>query len=99
MYVTHSSANGIEAEKEPAQSSADPNADLFGDWCWKPDRYPQDPGYVYVGDELETFQLLYHEYTRGPAPILWIDGSYNHPWSFPAYKGPVAPPTRIGPAI
>ena len=31
----------------------DPNAELFGDWSWKPDRYTPDEGYVYTAEDIE----------------------------------------------
>lgn len=91
MYVTHSSVNGVEVEAQPLESSADPNADLFGDWSWKPDRYPTDPGKVYTEAQI---QALY------PDGLVYGAPSIHHAAIFGAdYTGIAPRPPRIGPHI
>lgn len=91
MHVTHSSVNGSQAEQPALESSADPNADLFGDWCWKPDRYPADPGKVYTESQIAA---LYPEGYVSGAPSL------HHAAIFGAdYAGIEQRPPRIGPHI
>jgi hypothetical protein len=98
--VVHSSVNGLEASSEPAGSASDPNADLFGDWAWKPDRYPQDPGYVFSLEAVSSLnaahELLAHNELSIPASHRF-SMCRPRPWSFPAYTGPVERPRRIGP--
>lgn len=91
MLVTHSSGKAMESSSQPAESATDPNADLFGDWCWKPDRYPADPGKVYDAIQIQAV------YPDGYAPG---QPSLHHAAIFgPDYAGNPVPPRRIGPVV
>lgn len=88
--MTHAAPpNGLDpGDKMP---TGDPNADLFGDWCWKPDRYAQDPGKVYTESQV---QALYPEGYAPGAP------SIHHAAIFGAdYAGIAERPPRIGPNV
>ena len=82
--------SGMQANDE-STGTYDPNADLFGDWSWKPDRYPSDPGKVYTADQIRA---LYPDGLTYGAP------SIHHAAIFGAdYAGITPRPARIGPHV
>lgn len=90
MFMTHSAPpNGLDPGD--AMPSGDPNADLFGDWCWKPDRYPTDLGKVYTPEQVAAI------YPDGFVPN---QPSIHHAAVFGAdYEGNAVQPPRIGPRV
>lgn len=75
------------AASEPAASATDLLAKLMGDWSWRPEMQPVDPGYVYLWGERVFWELEHREGRQTPA---------IRPWMVRAYRGPVQPPKRIG---
>lgn len=77
--------------EEDDLAEQDLNADLIGDWSYKPGRYPKDTGKVY--DEVQR-KALY------PDGLAYGVPSIHHAAIFGAdYEQPESRPTRIGPAI
>lgn len=89
MFMTHTAPpNGLDPGDRMPGAGGDPLDEmdsLMSDWSWRDQR--PDPGYVYT--EAERFRWWIHSCTGFPMPAV-------RPWSFPAYRGPVARPPRIG---
>lgn len=89
MFMTHHAPpNGLDpGDKMPGASGSifDEMDELMADWSWRGRQ--TDPGYVYTPAECERWRI--HNLMGFQMPAL-------RPWSFPAYRGPVAPPPRIG---
>jgi hypothetical protein len=96
MYVTHSSLNGVEPAGEAIESGADLMAKLMGDWSWRPNMQPHDPGYVYTAADIEAveFQRTLREMGAPRAKLQAL-----RPWMVRAYDGKdlAFKPVRIGP--
>lgn len=89
--MTHSSVNGSQAEQQPLESAADPNADLFGDWSYKPNRYPSDPGKVYTAEQISA---LYPNGATLGVPSIHYAAIFGAD-----YAGIAERPARIGPNV
>lgn len=107
MYVTHSSSNGLEAEAGTKESSADLMAKLMGDWSWRPQMQPEDPGYVWTPEQVAKL----NEVLEQGVEVVHTNKTYRgrcrprlqvlplQRWMVPAYDGAdlVMKPVRIGP--
>lgn len=89
MFMTHHAPpNGLDpGDKMPGASGSifDEMDELMADWSWRGRQ--TDPGYVYTVEERLKWWI--HNAMGFPMGAA-------RPWSFPAYRGPVAPPPRIG---
>ena len=86
----------LDEQGDPAAASAVPSAGsvndemdgLMSDWSWRPRRSDlAPPVYVYTPIECLLWELGH---------MVGLEMSAQQPWSFPAYRGPVARPSRIG---
>jgi hypothetical protein len=89
MFMTHHAPpNGLDPGDRMPGAGGDPLDEmdsLMSDWSWRDQR--ADPGYVYTWQECVRWDM--HHVRRMQMPAV-------RPWSFPAYRGPVARPPRIG---
>lgn len=69
--------------------------ELMGDWSWRPDRQPQDPGYVCTAEEIARINEVLHEARRGltsphedrcaVSAAVSAAAPLPRPWTVPAY--------------
>lgn len=90
MFMTHHAPpNGLNPTDRwplPVTGSIFDEMDsLMSDWSWCDQR--PDPGYVYTEGERMRWHIWNAMGFQMPAV---------RPWSFPAYRGPIARPPRIG---
>jgi hypothetical protein len=89
MFMTHHAPpNGLDPGDRMPGAGGDPLDEmdsLMSDWSWRDQR--PDPGYVYTAFERLMWQFEHEMGLQLPAV---------RPWSFLAYRGPVARPPRIG---
>lgn len=85
--VVHAKGSTPGSAESDEPSLLDPMAKLMGDWSWRPEMQPVDPGYVYTYGERVWWQM--HNECGVQAPAV-------RPWMARAYRGPIQPPKRIG---
>lgn len=69
--------------------------ELMGDWSWRPDRQPQDPGYVCTAEEIARINAILPYVRRCVAPLrpdqhavslaVSVAAALPRPWTVPAY--------------